>query len=179
MLELLGIKYYDSDSEAETLCAYLCCHGMADMVLSEDTDVLVYGTPTFITKLNIKNEIVMELKYEEIVNGLELEPFQFTDLCIMCGTDYNDNIPQIGSEKAYKIITKHSNLDLLEKEREDLDLNILNFRRIREIFTVPENIPDYETKNTSPQLEDFMTFASFNRLHINDERLRIIKNMVS
>jgi 5'-3' exonuclease len=40
-LELLGIPYYDSETEAETLCSYLCCHQVVDAVLSDDTDVLV------------------------------------------------------------------------------------------------------------------------------------------
>lgn len=152
-LKALGISYYDSETEAETLCAHLCCHGKVDAVMSDDTDVLVYGTPVFITKFNIKQETCIEITYDSIIEGLEVLPSQFTDLCIMCGTDYNDNIHNIGSEKAFKMILKYNNLETIETEREDT--NTLNFRRIREIFQVPETIPDYVIENTPPDVESF------------------------
>jgi 5'-3' exonuclease len=177
VLELLGIPFYDSVTEAETLCAYLCCHGKVDAVLSDDTDVLVYGTPVFATKLNLKNETFIELRYSDIISNLNLQQNQFTDLCIMCGTDYNDNVPQIGSEKAFKLIQKYTNLEGISVNREDLDLSILNFTRVREIFSVPDVLDEYILNNKTPQIDEFMEFVATHNIQINSTREQIIKDM--
>ena len=53
------------------------------------------------------NDTCVRIKHPEILESLELEDRQFLDLCIMCGTDYNPNIPKIGSKSAYKRIIQH------------------------------------------------------------------------
>lgn len=179
LLECLGIPYYNSETEAETLCAYLCCHGKVDAVLSDDTDVLVYGTPIFVTKLNLQNEVFTEIRYDEILKELELTPQQFTDLCIMCGTDYNKNIPKIGNEKAYKLLHKYASLDDIQSDRTDLDLSILNYKRVREIFSIPLELDDYRVTNKSPNLQKFQEFnLKHNKLQLNSTRIKIINDIV-
>lgn len=174
LLTLLGVPFYDSDNEAETMCAYLCCHGRVDAVLSDDTDVLVYGTPFFATKLNLKNETLTELRFPSILENLNFTHEQFTDLCIMCGTDYNDNVSQIGSEKAFKLLQKHVDLEGIETDRPDLDLSVLNFRRIREIFSMPLVIQDYSLEYKQVQKEEFEIFAVRHNLLLNQSRREIV-----
>lgn len=178
MLNLLGIPYYDSETEAETLCAYMCCHGLVDAVLSDDTDVLVYGTPVFMTKLNMKTETCFELRFDEIIRLLNLSRGQFTDLCIMSGTDYNDNIPNIGNEKSYKLLQKFSSIENIGLEKKELDISILNHRRVREIFSVPEIMHEYDLENKSPQIEEFKEFVYNHHVQMNSTRIDIIKDMV-
>ena len=55
--------------------------------------------------LDLNKETCIELNIKNILDGLEIDYFQFRDLCIMCGTDYNKNIYGIGPEKAFKLIT--------------------------------------------------------------------------
>ena len=138
-LDIYKIPYLDSDSEAETLCSHLCCHGKVDAVLSDDTDVLVYGTEMLLTKLNFSKETCIMVDGKKVLEELGLTHEQFVDLCIMSGTDYNDNIPQIGNEKAYKLIQKYTNLDSIS---DFYDVTILNFPRIREIFQIPNQVID-------------------------------------
>ncbi len=177
MLQLLGIPFFDSDTEAETLCASLCCLNQVDAVLSDDTDVLVYGTPIFLTKINIKQETCIQLQYMDILSLLNLTPLQFTDLCIMSGTDYNDNIYNIGTDKAYKMIVKSGSLDVIETERSDTE--ILNFKRVREIFTVPIDTPAYKLDSVCPKLDDFITFAEHHGIILTQTRIDSIMNIVS
>lgn len=138
-LDLLNIPHIDSESEAETLCSHLCCNGKVDAVLSDDTDVLVYGTPVFLTKMNFAKETCIRINTTQVLDLLNLTLDQFVDLCIMSGTDYNDNIPQIGNEKAYKMIQKYGSLDVIS---DHYDVSVLNHSRIREIFSVPNEIMD-------------------------------------
>ena len=135
LFDSLGIKYVSAEYEAETLCAQLCVNNKVYGVLSEDTDVFAYGAPKFLSKINTKDDICIEVDYNEILNSLDLTREQFTDLCIMCGTDYNSNIYRIGPEKSFKLIKKHSSIDNIP-----LDTSILNHERGRELFSTPSNI---------------------------------------
>lgn len=175
ILDILGIPYLDSENEAETLCSHLCYHKQVDAVLSDDTDVLVYGTPIFLTKLNLKQETCTRLNYTDILTNLEMEPHQFTDFCIMCGTDYNDNIQNIGSEKAYKMIMKSNSLETIESEREDTE--VLNFRRVREIFNVPDTLQNYNLHQKYCNIERFKEFCSENRVPIQNERIQLLERI--
>ena len=73
--------------------------------------------------------------------NLEMDKGVFLDLCIMCGTDYNPNIPMIGSKKAYKYLKKHGSIDIIE-EKEKIDTSILNHQTVRQLFqhNIPINI---------------------------------------
>jgi 5'-3' exonuclease len=171
-LELMGIPYYDSQTEAETLCSYLCCHQVVDAVLSDDTDVLVYGTPLFLTKFNMKSDICIELNFMDLLNQLQLTKEQFIDLCILSGTDYNDNIPNIGNEKAYKLIQKYKSIESIEEEKH-LDTSMLNYRKVRELFSVPSEfqLSDYSTYQRAPNLEDLINFFQTHNIRIPESRL--------
>lgn len=174
ILDIIGIPYYDAEGEAESLCAYLCCHNQVDAVLSDDTDVIVYGTPLFLTKLNMKNETCVVLNPVNIVEKLNLTIEQFIDLCIMSGTDYNDNIPNIGNEKAYNMLLKYHDLETIEKEKQELQVDILNFRRIRELFSIPKKIPQYQIQNGSVDIQLLNQFTIKHRVPVNIKRIQVL-----
>ena len=102
LFDILKIPYIIAPDEAEKLCSKLCIQGIVSAVLSEDTDVIAYGSPLFFTKINTFNETVVVLSNNNIRNVLNLTQNQLLEFCIMCGTDYNNNIPNIGPAKAYK-----------------------------------------------------------------------------
>ena len=104
---------------------------------------------------------------------------QFTDFCIMCGTDYNKNIHRIGGEKAYKLLKKYGTLDNIEMECKELDLSILNFKRVREIFSVPERkeVEHYDLQNKKPDIEEFKQFANQHNLRLDVSKLEILREM--
>jgi intein/homing endonuclease len=122
-------------------CSDLCKRGLVDGVLSEDTDVLAYAAPIFLSKININNGTCIRIKYDHLLSELELKCNEFLDLCIMCGTDYNKNIPRVGPEKSYKYIQKHSTIEEIGEKNPELDTSILNHVRGRELFR------EYEQKN--------------------------------
>ena len=133
LFDILKVPYFDAPMEAENMCADLCKRGIVDAVLSEDTDVLAYGAPVFISKLNTSDGTCVVVKYDELLDGLMLESDQFLDLCIMCGTDYNKNIFRVGPEKAYKLIQEHDSIEGVERGTPH-DTSILNHERGRSLF---------------------------------------------
>lgn len=140
LFDILNVPYYDAPLEAETMCADLCKRNIVDAVLSEDTDVLAYGAPIFLSKINTHDGTCVRIKYAELLEKLDLFDREFLDLCIMCGTDYNKNIFRVGPEKAYKYIQKHSSIEEISMNT-TVDVKILNHVRGRELFR------EYEQKD--------------------------------
>lgn len=133
LFDCLTIPYYVAPAEAETMCSELCINGVVDAVLSEDTDVLAYGTPFFLSKIDTRSNSVICINYEMMLDGLGFTEKEFLDLCIMCGTDYNDNIPRVGCKTSYKLLQEYGSIEEIESKK-GLDVSVLNHVRGREMF---------------------------------------------
>ena len=141
LFKILKVPYFNAPLEAETFASDLCKRGLVDAVLSEDTDVLAYAAPVFLSKINTTQGTCIRIKYDKLLSALELKCDEFLDLCIMCGTDYNKNIFRVGPEKAYKYIQKHSTIEEIAQANPNLDVTVLNHVRGRYLFR------QYETLN--------------------------------
>ena len=174
LFRILKVPYYTSPGEAEKMCSALCIAGYVSAVLSEDTDVMAYGATIFLTKIDTGSDNCVRITYSKLLEALKLEKSQFLDLCIMCGTDYNTNIPKIGSKSAYKRIIQHGDIDQIAEQTE-LDTSILNHKRVRQLFT------DFELENASmikipfcgsPDFTSLEQFVSTHKIQLNIEKLR-------
>jgi len=132
LFKLLGVPFFDASVEAETTCSDLCKQNKVDFVVSEDSDVIAYGTPMFVSKINTSAGTATVIYYKDILEALEFTEEQFLDFCIMCGTDYNPNIRLIGPKKAYKLIKEHKNIETISAK--GIDVSVLNHIRTRELF---------------------------------------------
>lgn len=172
LLTLLNIPYYTAPGEAEKACSKLCIDKQVVAVLSDDTDLLAYKTPISLSKLNILNGSVTCVHIDELLDGLGMDRHQFTDLCIMCGTDYNSNIPRIGSNTSYAYMKQYRSIEQFEKET-SIDVSVLHHTRVRTLFNHFEpigidNIP-YCGKPDFNKLNEFM----FKRnIHINVNHIK-------
>ena len=166
LLDILNIPYCDAIEEAENACSKYCLEGKVSAVLSEDSDVLAYNCPVFLSKINIGKETCVRICYENILEELEITREQFLDFCIMCGTDYNKNIYKIGPEKSFKLIDQHKNIENVG-ENTGNDISILNHIRSREIFNNPKGL-DIDIKFCGRldviKMEDFI---NKNRLNLS------------
>ena len=172
LFNILNVPFYTAPWEAEKMCSKLCLDGKVDAVLSEDTDVVAYATPFFLTKIDTANDICVRISHQTLLEGLELDPNQLLDLCIMCGTDYNPNIPRVGSKTAYKKIIEYGGIEQIANET-NLDVSVLNYTRVRELFKTFEDynleiipfcgIPDFE------KLEKFIIKYG---VHVDINKLR-------
>lgn len=169
LFDILGIPYFQAPLEAETTCADLCKRGIVDCVVSEDSDVLAYGAPFVVTKINTTEDTCVVVEYEDILNSLEFTPDEFLDFCIMCGTDYNKNINKIGPKKAYQLIKEHKSIDNIPSE---IDTSILNHKRVRELFKdykrFEENVPYCK----HPEFNKLQKFLVVNNIRYNVEKVK-------
>ena len=172
LFDILHVPYYTAIGEAEKMCAKLCIDGHVEAVLSEDTDVIAYRAPYFLTKIDTREETCLSLHYSSILDQLQLTPEQMLDLCIMCGTDYNTNIPKIGVHTAYKNLVQHGSIDNIGLNT-NLDISILAHVRGRELFTV---FSDYKIDKIpycgQPDFNALEQFATTHKLSLNIDKFR-------
>lgn len=184
LFNVLKIPYTKAPGEAENYAAHLCKYGIVDAVLSEDTDVLAYGAPTFLTKIDTREDTVVEICYEKILESTGMSAATFTDLCIMCECDYNSNIPQIGFEKSFTLLKEHGCIEQVieylrtvkkaDKKTPKFDeesFGVLKFERCREIFTT-HPVEFYVEYCGIPDLEKLREFLYHHHIYFNYERLK-------
>ena len=129
LLEILNVPCMLAPMEAEAFCSDLCIIGKVDAVLSEDTDVLAHSSPIFLFKLDISTETCCVIEHDFMLSELGFSPEQFLDMCILCGTDYNNSLKGIGPENSYKLINEFLSIDKFP-----FDTRELNHERVRELF---------------------------------------------
>jgi len=96
--------------EADAQLAYLCKNGYADVVITEDSDLLAHGAPIVFYKMD-NNGIGDEIRYEDLPRnrGLRFDQFTpdlFLQMCCMSGCDYLPSLPSVGMKKAHQAMRK-------------------------------------------------------------------------
>lgn len=132
----LGVPTVQATLEAEATCFDLCKRGVVDAVLTEDTDVLAYGAHTFLPKIDVFGHTCVQVNYNEVLECLDMSSDEFLDLCIMCGCDYNSNIPKVGPPTAYKLLKKYGNVERIATET-GKDISCLNYEKTKDLFRNP------------------------------------------
>lgn len=142
LLTLCQIPFIDSDGEAESTCSYLLKKGKIAAILTEDTDVLAYGCSFMIHNINFEDSTFVEIDYNEILKKLKLTCDEFLDFCILCGTDYNETIPNIDIEKAYKLIYEFKSIENIYENNKEICIEVLNHELVRSIYKTKSTL-DY------------------------------------
>lgn len=161
--KIMNVPSIQAEGEAETFCSYLAKWGLVDGVISEDSDVLAYGTPRLLTHVNTSDGTCLEVCYNEIINSLEIKEESFTDLCIACGCDYNSNIKGVGPMTAFKLIKEFEKFENLP---EKYDTTPTKYERCRELFTVPEKQDVQIQFCGKPNFEELSKFLFSKNLRI-------------
>jgi hypothetical protein len=105
------IKYeYIEDIEPDIYCSQ-----NYDVIMSEDYDLFLFGAKTLIKKID--DEEIVYLHYDELLNKLNLDSKQLIIACVLCGTDYNNGIKNIGPVRSTKIAKNDINNSLIDYEK--------------------------------------------------------------
>jgi 5'-3' exonuclease len=124
-----------------------------------------------LSKIDTKEETCIEVNYKKLLKKMNWNRNQFTDFCIMCGTDYNKNIPRVGCESAYKLIDKYKSIEEVEKNT-NYDISILNHVRSREILRNPKTYKINIPYCGNPNYEKLEKFLIENGSNLNSDRLK-------
>lgn len=120
LLDLMGIPYIIAPEEADVVCSWLASRNDSQGkryvkgVCSDDSDMLAFGARYLfkdMLRFMSKNKPVTVINLNRTLKKMKLTMDQFTDLCVLLGCDYCDNIKGIGYKTAYKLILKHGTLE--------------------------------------------------------------------
>lgn len=89
LLDLMGVGYVTAIGEAETLCAKLVQRRFVDAVLSDDTDMFMYGCGGILRYLSLLHETVVFYSTPDIMRSLNMDEEDFRVVCVLAGTDYS------------------------------------------------------------------------------------------
>lgn len=135
ILKFAGLPVLQATGEAERSCAWLCRWGFVSGVITSDSDVLAYGSTVFIQDIRANQPECKMIRHCDVLETTGFTEEQFKDFCIMCGTDYNERIPNIGPAKAYQLLHAQQTIENIGME---MDVSPLAHTTCRNLFTVPD-----------------------------------------
>jgi len=161
VLKGLGIPCLTARYDAEQLCSALCLEGLVSAVLSTDTDNMAYLCPLQLirkSKDTVFDNRLMEFvpQYEcvrarDVLQGLNMTPSTFVDLCILLGCDFNTNIRGYGPVKSFDLILQYKCVKDIP-----LDKTCLDYETCKDIFTFqPSNTLIIDISSKKLQIEGF------------------------
>lgn len=115
LLKKENVKYLQAPNDAEKLCCQLVGTGQADIVVSEDFDVIPYlctyggGCGKMLTGLG--RDKMVEYDAAVVLESMQLSPAQFVDLCILSGCDFCSKIKNVAGQRAYAFVKAHGGIE--------------------------------------------------------------------
>jgi len=104
--DLVGVPYIIAQGEAEILCARLTQRGLAYATISNDSDLMPNNNKISLKNFSVRSDEITQTYLPIILEKLAFTYPQFVDMCILCGCDYVDRLPNIGPITAHKLIKK-------------------------------------------------------------------------
>ncbi|OLN96165.1 Exodeoxyribonuclease 1 [Colletotrichum chlorophyti] len=110
-LKKMGVSYVVAPYEADAQLVYLERQGLINGILSEDSDLLVFGCKKLLTKLDQYGNCI-EINRRDFCACREVSLTGWTDadfrrMAILSGCDYLEGINNMGLKTAYRMIRKY------------------------------------------------------------------------
>lgn len=103
LLFYMNIPFIQSFEEADSQLAYLSKNHFIDYVISNDTDILIFGSKNILPFFKSSNDIYKLINMETIKKKFNLTENDIIKLAIILGNDYNKSL-QIDSSLSIKSI---------------------------------------------------------------------------
>ena len=104
LLQMFGIPYIIAPMEAEAQCAYLNCEGLVDGVLTDDSDVFLFGGKRTYRNFFNNNKFVEAYHSPDIDRELGLDRHKLIQMALLLGSDYTSGVHGVGVVNAFEII---------------------------------------------------------------------------
>jgi exonuclease 1 len=110
-LKKLSLPYVVAPYEADAQMVYLERHGFVGGIVSEDSDLLVFGARRLLTKLDDQGQCI-EINRRDFAACRDLHMVDWTDaqfrhMAIFRGCDYSSGIKDFGLKTAYRMLRKY------------------------------------------------------------------------
>ena len=114
-LKKIGVQYVVAPYEADAQLAYLERAGIIQGMVSEDSDLLVFGAKRLLTKLDQYGDCV-EISRSDFTACREISLVGWSDaefrrMAILSGCDYLASINRMGLKSAYRFVRKYKTIE--------------------------------------------------------------------
>ncbi|GAD99400.1 exonuclease [Paecilomyces variotii No. 5] len=114
-LKKMEVQYVVAPYEADAQMVYLEQQGIVNGIISEDSDLLVFGAKRLLSKLDQHGDCIEISRCDfsacKDVSFIGWTDADFRRMCILSGCDYLASIPKMGLKTAYRSIRKYKNVE--------------------------------------------------------------------
>ena len=135
LLDLMGVPYVNAPQEADSQCAWLAENNYVDAVLTEDMDILTFGSPKIVRNLTSQKKKPLEISLNKIKDKFGWTHNNFIEICVLLGCDYSDHITDINFLKLFHEFQKEKDIDIV---LEKIKRKISNYKFAMSYFKYPE-----------------------------------------
>lgn len=119
VLKQENVGYIVAPYEADAQMTFLAVSKQVDVVITEDSDLIAFGCPRVIYKMDKFGQGV-EFRYSMLEKNKDLNLIGFTkqmilEMCILSGCDYLQSLPGMGLKKAHALMKKFKTFDQVIK----------------------------------------------------------------
>jgi DNA excision repair protein ERCC-5 len=118
LLRLFGIPYITAPMEAEAQCAELVRLSLVDGIVTDDSDIFLFGGTRVYKNMFNGNKFVECYLTTDLEKDLSLSREQLISLAQLLGSDYTEGLPGVGPVTAVEILSEFPGKDGLEGFRE-------------------------------------------------------------
>ncbi|KAI0044031.1 hypothetical protein FA95DRAFT_1562646 [Auriscalpium vulgare] len=115
MLRLFGIPYITAPMEAEAQCAALVELGLVEGIITDDSDVFLFGGLRVFKNMFNQSKTVECFLLADLGRELGLERDKLVQLAYLLGSDYVDGLPGVGPVVAMELLKEFPGSDGLHK----------------------------------------------------------------
>ncbi|KAH7344738.1 PIN domain-like protein [Rhizoctonia solani] len=110
-----GIPYIVAPYEADAQMAYLEREGIVDGIITEDSDLVIFGCRNLLFKLGPDGSCV-NVRRDDLGAVKDLDLLGWSDkelrwMAMLSGCDYIDSLPGLGLKKAHKLLRKWKTIE--------------------------------------------------------------------
>ncbi|KAJ1307245.1 hypothetical protein OPQ81_001358 [Rhizoctonia solani] len=104
LLRLFGVPFVNAPMEAEAQCAFLAQHGLVEGVITDDSDVFLFGAGRVFRNMFNQSKTVECFLAADLERELGLDRETLISLAYLLGSDYTEGLPGVGPVVAMEIL---------------------------------------------------------------------------
>ncbi|KAL2706471.1 hypothetical protein AAEP93_001721 [Penicillium crustosum] len=153
LLTLFGLPYITAPMEAEAQCAKLVSLGLVDGIVTDDSDIFLFGGTRVYKNMFNQSKFVECYLTSDLEKEYALHRQKLISFAHLLGSDYTEGIPGIGPVTALEILTEFSSLEEFRDWWTELQMGTNNaedahlafrkkFRKKASKIFLPPSFPD-------------------------------------
>ncbi|CDM33420.1 hypothetical protein DTO013E5_7290 [Penicillium roqueforti] len=153
LLTLFGLPYITAPMEAEAQCAKLVSLGLVDGIVTDDSDIFLFGGTRVYKNMFNQSKFVECYLTSDLEKEYALHRRKLISFAHLLGSDYTEGIPGIGPVTALEILTEFSSLEEFREWWTELQMGTNNaedahlafrkkFRKKASKIFLPPSFPD-------------------------------------